>query len=248
VIIPRLSPRDRIDYSAYPPKNVVVAGATGLVGREIVKALNERPNAKTTALVRRVGALGALGGRALEVAFDYDDPEHICRIGGEIPCDVLLCALGTTIKTAGSAEAFRMVDLEYPSRLFRRLAELPNRPMVGVVSSIGAGKPRGLYLRTKADMEGRLIESGLPHLIARPSLLLGARDKKRPGELALAILLKPCRAMLEVFAPQSRTLWRYAPIEASKVAAAMVKICVDEPPTESGRVLEGLALHHPIMQ
>jgi uncharacterized protein YbjT (DUF2867 family) len=248
MIIPRLSPSRKIDYSGYPPKNVVVAGATGLVGREIVKALNERPSAKITVLVRRPGALGAAAGRALEVEFDYDNPKHMDRIGGDIPCDVLLCALGTTMKIAGSVEAFRAVDLDYPSRLFGRLRELPNRPMVGVVSSIGAGKPKGLYLRTKADMEGRLVESGLPHLIVRPSLLLGDRDKIRLGEWALAALLKPCRAMLEMFAPQSRLLWRYAPIEASAVAAAMVKICVDEPPTESGMVLEGLALHHPIMQ
>jgi uncharacterized protein YbjT (DUF2867 family) len=248
VIIPKLSLGNKIDYSAYPPKNVVVAGATGLVGREIIKALDERPRVKATALVRRLGALGTAAGRALEVEFDYDNPEHMGRIGGDIPCDVLLCALGTTMKIAGSPEAFRMVDLEYPSRLFQRLKELPNRPMVGVVSSIGAGSPKGLYLKTKADMEGRLIESGLPHLIVRPSLLLGDRDVKRPGEWALAILLKPLRAILELFAPQSRTLWNYAPIEASKVAAAMVKICVDEPPTESSRILGGLGLHHPIMQ
>jgi uncharacterized protein YbjT (DUF2867 family) len=243
-----MPPGGEIDFSGYPPRNVVVAGATGLVGREVVKALNERPKVKTTALVRRTGALGGTGGRALEVEFDYGNPEHIGMIGGDIPCDILICTLGTTMKTAGSAEAFRMVDLEYPSRLFQRLKELPNRPMVGAVSSVGAGNPKGLYLSTKSEMEGRLTESGLPHLIVRPSLLLGDRDAKRLGEWALAALLKPYRAILELFAPQSRALWRYAPIEASKVATAMVRICVDEPPTESSRILEGLALHHPIMQ
>jgi len=120
--------------------------------------------------------------------------------------------------------------------------------MVGVVSSVGAGKPRGLYLKIKSDMEHRLFESGLPHLIVRPSLILGDRAEKRPAELAAAILLKPYRALIEMLAPQSRPLWHIAPIEASKIADAMVRICVDEPPVENSKILEGLALHHPIMQ
>jgi uncharacterized protein YbjT (DUF2867 family) len=244
--IPR--PIEKIDYSAYPKINVVVAGATGLVGREIIRALEERPNATFTALVRRLGTLSDISGRAREVEFDYDQPEHLGRIGGKIPCDAFLCALGTTIKKAGSPEAFRLVDLEYPSRLFNRLVELPNKPMVGVVSSVGAGKPRGLYLKTKSDMERHLAESGLPHLIVRPSLLLGEREESRPKEMACAVFLSPYRHIIEMLAPQCGPLWHFAPIEAAKVADAMVRICVDGPPLGEGRVLEGLPLHHPIMQ
>jgi len=248
MIIAKAPPPEKIDFSLYPPKHVVVAGATGLVGREIIRALNERPNAKFTALVRCLGTLGDVSGRVDEVEFDYDNPEHINRIGKDIPCDSLLCALGTTIKSAGSFEALRMVDMEYPSRLFERLKQLPNVPMVGVVSSVGAGKPVGHYLKIKSEMEQRLIESGLPHLIVRPSLILGDRDKKRPLELLSAAFFRPYRVIIELLAPQSRTLWHFAPIEAAKIAEAMVRICVDEPPVENSRILEGLVLHHPIMQ
>jgi len=247
MIFPKARSPEKIDFSGYPPKNVVVAGATGLVGREIIRALDERPNAAFTALVRHSGTLGDVSGRVREVEFNYDDAEHYKRIGDDIPCDALLCALGATIKRAGSPEAFRMVDLEYPSRLFERLRQLPNKPMVGVVSSVWAGKPTGVYLKTKSEMERRLMESGLPHLIARPSLIFGDRIEKRPTELAAAVFLKPYRVILEALAPQCRPLWLIAPIEASKIADAMVRICVDEPPIENSRILEGLALHHPIM-
>ena len=247
MIIPRARPPEKIDFSGYPSKNVVVAGATGLVGREIIRALEERPNAVFTALVRRLGTLGDVSGRVREVEFNYDDPEHFKKIGDDIPCDVLLCALGATLKKAGSLEASRMVDLEYPLRLFGRLCQLPNKPMVGIVSSVGAGRPRGFYLKAKSEMERRLMESGLPHLIARPSLILGDRTEKRPAELAAAIFLRPYRVIIEALAPQCRPLWLIAPIEASRVADAIVKICVDEPPIENSRILEGLALHHPIM-
>jgi uncharacterized protein YbjT (DUF2867 family) len=119
--------------------------------------------------------------------------------------------------------------------------------MVGVVSSVGAGKPSGQYLTTKSEMEMALIDSGLPHLIVRPSLILGERDEIRPAELLGSLLLRPYRAIIEAIAPMSRLLWHIAPIEASKIAEAMVRICVDMPPIENSRILEGLALHHPIM-
>jgi len=248
MIITRMSLTDKIDFSGYPPKHVVVAGATGMVGREIIRVLNERPNATFTALTRRPGTLSGVSGRVKEIKFDYDNMDDFNKIGDEIPCDVLLCALGTTMKKAGSPEAFRMVDLEYPSRLFERLKQLPNKPMLGVVSSVGAGKPTGLYLKTKSEMERRLLESGLPHLIVRPSLLLGDRDEVRLEEWLSGVFFKPYLAVIKTIAPQSRLLWHIAPIEAAKVAEAMVRICVDEPPLQNSKILEGLVLHHPIMQ
>jgi len=247
MIFAKASQPEKIDYSGYPHKNVVIAGATGLIGREMIQVLRERPNLAIFALVRKGSSLGGLGGCAREIEFDYDSPDHYERIGNDIPCDALLCALGSTIKKAGSPDAFRKVDLEYPSKLIGRMQQLPNRPMFGLVSSVGAGKPKGLYLGTKCECEKRLIDSGLPHLIVRPSLLLGRREEFRLGEFAAKLILVPYLAAIKALAPQSELLWRWAPIEAAKVAEAMARICVDEPPIEQSRVLEGLALHHPIL-
>jgi uncharacterized protein YbjT (DUF2867 family) len=231
--------------------NVVVAGATGLVGKEIIRQLDERKDAPFTALVRKTGRLRSVSGRVQEVVFDYEDPASYERLGTEIACDVLLCALGTTIKVAGSPEAFRKVDLDYPAKLVKQLATLERKPLVGLVSSVGAGKPRGLYLSTKAELEKCLRESGLPYVILRPSLLMGRRKEFRLGERIAQILMKPYLFFAKLLTPQSKLLWKYAPIEASAVAHALLLTCLDgapggEPSAGSARILEGLSLHHPI--
>jgi uncharacterized protein YbjT (DUF2867 family) len=229
-------------------RHVVVAGATGLVGRELIRQLEARRDLTFTALVRRTGTMGAESGRVHEVVFDFEDPAAYERLGTELPCDVLLCALGTTLQRAGSPEAFRRVDLDYPAALVERLARLETRPLVGMVSSAGAAHPRGLYLNTKAELEKRLVDSGLPYVIVRPSLLMGDRAEFRLGErLFLALLGRPYLFAARLLAPQSRLLWRLAPIHASAVASALLRSCLDQPPSTCGRVLAGLALHHPIL-
>jgi len=229
-------------------KHVVIAGATGLIGRELTRQLHERSGVSFTALVRKTGILSNLSDRVQEVLFDFDDPASYARLGEEIPCDVLLCALGTTLKKVGSREAFRKVDLEYPRALMNRAASLEPMPVFGLVSSVGAAQPKGFYLQTKAEVEKALLDSGLPYVIVRPSLLLGDREEFRLGERLAAILLaKPYLALARTFAPHAPRVWKYAPIEASKVAEALLRVCVDEPPYQQGRVLSGIALHHPIL-
>lgn len=231
-----------------PVRHVVVAGATGLVGRELIRQLERRPEVSFTALVRRPGALRAESGRVREEVFAFDDPAAYARLGTELPCDVLLCALGTTLKRAGSPAAFRAVDAGYPMALMARLAELGTKPLFGVVSSAGTGHPRGLYLKTKADMEKALVDSGLPYVIVRPSLLLGDRAEFRLAErLTAALIARPYLYLAKLLAPQSRLLWRYAPIQATQVAEALLRACLDEPPSPCGKILSGLALHHPIL-
>jgi len=230
------------------PKHVVIAGATGLIGRELIRQLHERPEVSFTALVRKEGLLRNLSDRVTELRFDFEDPASFTRLGKEIPCDVLLCALGTTMKKAGSKDAFRRVDLELPKALIRRAAELEPKPVFGLVSSAGAGQPRGFYLQVKAEAEKALVDSGLPYAIVRPSLLMGDREEFRLGEkLALVFLAKPFLGLARTFAPHSKRVWKYAPIEAAKVAEALIRVCVDEPPYQQGRLLSGLELHHPIL-
>lgn len=229
-------------------RNIVIAGATGLVGRELVRELEARGDVAFTALVRRTGTLRSLSGRVREVAFDYRSPADLERLGTEIPCDLLFCALGTTLKRAGSPEAFREVDLAFPAALISRLAALDPKPAFALVSSVGADHPKGLYLTTKAEAEKLLQESGLPFLIVRPSLLLGRREEFRLGErLTSALLARPYLAAAKLLAPWSERLWRYAPIQASQVAKSLVWACLENPPAQGGRILTGLPLHHPIL-
>lgn len=223
-------------------RHVIVAGATGLVGQALVAALALRPDVRVAALTRSAGR-APLPADVEEVVFDYDDEDSYRRIGRELPCDVLYCCLGTTRKAAGSDEAFRRVDLEYPRHLFARVAALVQRPIVGLVSSVGADRPKGLYLETKAEVEALLLGTRLPHVIVRPSLLLGERAGSRPAERAGQLAFGPLGRALRAIAPQSGVV-RYAPIEAGRVAAALVHFTLDRP-GRAAWVVEGPALFDP---
>ncbi len=211
-----------------------MTGGTGLVGREALRQLAARPDVEATALVRRAGA--GLPEGVQERVFDYEQSASYDALGGEIPCDVLLCCLGTTRKKAGSDEAFRRVDRDYPIRLLERLRGLPGRPVFGLVSSVGAERGAGLYLKTKAEVEAAVRASGLPFVIVRPSLLVGEREESRPGErLGLAVSVPFFRA-LQIFAT-GELVARYAPIEGARVAAALIRGALDT--REPRMTLEG---------
>jgi uncharacterized protein YbjT (DUF2867 family) len=129
---------------------------------------------------------------------------------GTFAVDAVFCALGTTIKTAGSQEAFRLVDHELPIRA-ARLALAHGARQYLLVTALGANaKSRVFYNRVKGEVERDLSTLGYPSVtIARPSLLLGPREEHRPGEQwakRLAFLMAG----------------KYKAIEAGKVARALV--------------------------
>jgi uncharacterized protein YbjT (DUF2867 family) len=223
---------------------VVVAGSTGLVGRALVAALALRPDVRVVALTRSAGR-APVPDEVEEAVFDYDDEDSYRRIGRELTCDVLYCCLGTTLKAAGSDEAFRRVDLDYPRHLFARAASLVQPPVIGLVSSVGADRPRGLYLSTKAEAEAALIKTGLPYVVVRPSILLGDRLESRPAERAGQLAFGPLGKVLRAIAPQSGVV-RYTPIEAGRVAAALIHFTLDRP-GPAAWVVEGPALFDPAL-
>ncbi len=216
---------------------ILIAGGTGLVGRAALRELVARGDHTVRVLVRRAQDLPG----AEAVVFDYDDPASYDRLLQAAPPDVVLCALGTTLRAAGSPEAFRRVDLDYPARLMGAVARHAPQAVFGLVSSVGADRPSGLYLVVKAQAEAALAATGLRHVILRPSLLLGARSESRPGE-SIAQALSPAYLALARCFPRSRRLWRYAPIPADQVGRRLVGACLDTPPAKTGRILEGLEL------
>jgi uncharacterized protein YbjT (DUF2867 family) len=131
--------------------------------------------------------------------------------------DDIFCALGTTIRKAGSQEAFRRVDLEYPLGAARLARQAGARQFL-LVSSVGADPgSKNFYLRTKGELEQEIAQLGFSALhIFRPSLLLGKRAEFRPGEWVMV----PLAPMLNL------ALWgglrRYRAIAAATVGKAMV--------------------------
>lgn len=210
----------------------MVVGATGLVGRLLVEALASNPHrGSLRVLVRRPPAVPFDAG--VEVRVDppstWGDP-RVYR-----GADTLFCALGTTLRRAGSPEAFREVDLRLVEAVARGAAGA-GVPHIQVVSSTGADpSSRFLYPRTKGEMEASV--RALPFqsvLILRPSLLLGARAERRPGEQVAAAVLRPISPLLR------GPLASLRPIEASAVARAMVRAARD--PLPGVTVLESAAL------
>jgi uncharacterized protein YbjT (DUF2867 family) len=191
---------------------VLLAGGTGLVGRELLsELLASQPTRVIHALVRRLPEHPPTDARLHWLKVDF----------GALPplpvADTALCALGTTIKVAGSQAAFRAVDFDAVIA-FARAARTAGVRRFGVVSALGANpKSRNFYNRVKGEMEAALSALGFERLvIARPSLLLGQRSDLgqpgRPGEKVAEALTRPFGGLI----PKA---WR--PIEAATVARAL---------------------------
>lgn len=190
----------------------LVLGATGLVGSELAGQLLKDPAyEQVTALVRRL--LPGADPKLRQVTVDYDRLELAKEY---FRVDAVFCCLGTTMRTAGSKEAFRRVDLEYPD-LAARLARESGVRYFAVVSALGADESSlFFYNRVKGEMERRIRDSGIPSVyVFQPSLLLGDRREHRTGEASAA---KLSRSMPFLW---SGPLRKYKPVHAKTVAAAM---------------------------
>jgi uncharacterized protein YbjT (DUF2867 family) len=202
-------------------RTVVLAGATGLVGREILQGLLADDSVK---------AVHALGRRALNPHPKLTS--HVVdfsALPSLPPVDEAYLALGTTIKVAGSQAAFRAVDFDANLAVARAALAAGTR-RVGLVSAMGAdARSRIFYSRVKGELEDALATLKFEGLvIARPSMLVGDREALgqpvRSGErIAMHV-----GALLGPLIPAN-----YRPIAASKVARALLT----RVPTARGRVV-----------
>ncbi len=159
----------------------LLAGASGLAGGYALTALLEAPD------IRRVLAVSRrpLGREHPRLANRIVQFEHLEAQLKGASCEVALCCLGATLRQAGSQERFRAVDIECVLA-FARAARAANARRFVIISSVGADPgARNFYLRTKGEMEQRLMQAGFASLdILQPALLLGWRGETRPLELA----------------------------------------------------------------
>lgn len=196
-----------------PTQTALLAGSTGLVGSHLLDLLLAAPEYDgVKALTRR--PLERTHDKLQTEIVDFDD---LASHGDALAADDVFCCLGTTIKTAGSREAFRRVDHHYVFQLARLARDAGARRFV-MVSSVGAdASAANFYLRVKGEVERDVGELGYSALhILRPSLLLGARKEFRLGE-RLGIL-----AMHVVGPFFVGPLAKYRGISAGTVAAAML--------------------------
>lgn len=190
---------------------VVLAGASGLVGRALLAQLLDDDRATVHALLRRDVPDLPASRRLVRHVVDFRAPLTLP------PADELYIALGTTIKAAGSQAAFRAVDFDAVVAV-ARAARDAGIERAAVVSAMGANaQSRVFYNRVKGEMERALRDLRFERLVvARPSLLAGAREAlaqpPRRGE----------RLALRVLAPMAWALpASLRPIEPTVVARAM---------------------------
>ncbi len=195
----------------------VVAGATGLVGSQCLNPLLESPRYDmVAAIVRR--PLPISNPKLQEIPSDFDTLPTL-------PVTDIFCALGTTIKKAGSEQAFRRVDHDYVLQLAEWGLQNGAKQFL-LVSSVGADpNSSNFYLRVKGEVE--IAVNALPYAavhVFRPSMLLGSRAESRPleriGQSAFVALEWVLQGKLR----------KYRGMPAGRLAAAMVRTAAREIP------------------
>jgi uncharacterized protein YbjT (DUF2867 family) len=212
---------------------VVMTGATGVVGS---KALAE--------LLSRGHPVVALGRRALaqphaQLVSSVVDLASVESIAAAIPDGIehAICGLGTTMKQAGSKEAFRAVDFDAVVNFGKACKQRGVKRFV-LVSAIGSNaKSSNFYLRTKGEAEEALAALGFDQLtLMRPSFIddEGSRQDDRLGE---KLGLPVAKALFTVIGKTNK----YAPITATTLGKGAVTFLFDQA-NEKVRFPEGKAL------
>lgn len=189
----------------------IIVGSTGLVGGNVIKVLSNKKQ-RAIALTRR--SIPNLPPNITEMIIDFDAFEK----NGSLPsCINVFICLGTTIKTAGSKENFRKVDIDYCLSIARKAKE-SGAETLSLISSIGANSSsKNFYLRTKGELEESIQRLGFSTVnIFRPSFLVGERSEKRLAEKIAINLAK----IMDFFL--IGTASKYRSVKAESLAKTMV--------------------------
>jgi uncharacterized protein YbjT (DUF2867 family) len=214
-----------------PLRSAVILGASGLVGGKLLRRLAADPECQSIVCLSR-RPVGFAAPSVKDLTVDLAQPETYRE---HLAVDCVFCALGTTIKKAGSEAAFHQVDYEYPLAV-AKAAVVAGAQRYAVVSAVGADARSGIfYNRVKGELEEALRALPFPRgvQVLHPSILLGERGESRPGEQVAAALM---RATAPLFAGG---LQKYRAIDADDVARALISAARRE---GQGGVFEGKTL------
>jgi uncharacterized protein YbjT (DUF2867 family) len=196
-------------------KTALIIGSTGLIGSQLLQLLLESDYySSVITFVKR--DTGIQHPKLKQHIIDFEKPESYRDL---VEGDDFFCTIGTTINKAGSKEAFRKVDFEYPEQ-FAKIAIENKVKQFLIISSLGAdANSSNFYLKTKCEIERFLKNSTLKKIsILRPSLLLGNRAEFRLGEKVGAFFMKAFSFLF------IGSLKKYKPIKSETVARALFAI------------------------
>ena len=211
--------------------DILVVGSTGLIGGEFLELIkNNISYPDVIALSRRKidSISGASNIKQLVIDFDRLDSYR-----NNLAAKTTFCALGTTIKKAGSKEKFRAVDYQLPLNIARIVLENRCENFI-FVSAVGAdADSKVFYNRVKGELETEIQKLPFKSIhILRPSLLLGKRDEFRVGEKLGEIFLSPVSKLVP---------FKYRPIHARDVAKKALDLLEEN--KKGVHIYEGAALH-----
>lgn len=189
-------------------KTALIVGATGLIGGHLTrKILNHPSYSKVKVLVRK--PLDLVHPKLEQIVVDFDKLDMSLVLADDI-----FCCLGTTMKQAGSKEAFYKVDYTYPLEVATSALANGAKQYL-IVTAMGADAHSMFYYnRVKGEIENALTELHYPALlIFRPSLLLGERKETRSGEGFATIIMKTFDFLIPA---------KYKAIKGETVADAML--------------------------
>ncbi|NEW85210.1 MAG: NAD-dependent epimerase/dehydratase family protein [Mariniphaga sp.] len=196
-------------------KTALIAGASGLIGKELVQKLISSDQYRRIYVLSRKKS-GLVHEKITELVIDFD---QIDQLKFDEPIDDLFCTLGTTIKQAGSRDNFMKVDYQYIIE-FAKLGKRIGATKFLVISAMGANsKSSVFYNQVKGMTEEALKSIGFSRLvILRPSLLLGERPEPRFGEQIASFFMKALNFLI----PDN-----FKAIKAEKVADNMLRMATD---------------------
>ncbi len=195
-------------------KTAIIIGASGLTGQSLLNQLLQDEQFDTVILFLRK-ALNIVHPKLVQHCVDFNALDAYRDL---IKGDVVFCCMGTTIKVAGSQEAFKKVDYTYPTE-FAKIAKQNNVSTFCLQSSLGAdSKSTNFYLKVKGETEDFIRQLNFVSFASfRPSMLLGNRTEFRLGENIGKIVMQALSFMF------IGKLKHYKAIHVNQVASAMIK-------------------------
>ncbi len=191
-------------------KVALLAGGTGLIGSQLLQLLVEDEGYNKVKCLTR---------NTLPISHDKieiikTNGENLNEVSSFLVADDVFCCLGTTIKKAGTKEAFRKIDFDYPLHL-AQLTQAHGARQFLLISALGADPSSSVfYNKAKGDVEEAIAAIGFnTYHVFRPSLLLGNRSEERSGEDAAKIFFKFFGFIIP---------GKYKAIDSAKVARAML--------------------------
>lgn len=195
-------------------KTAIIIGATGLTGQALLdQLLHDDYFNYVIVFVRK--KLDITHTKLTQYNIDFNALDSYKDL---IKGDVVFCCMGTTIKVAGSQDAFKKVDYTYPTE-FAKIARQNNVNAFYLQSSVGAdANSNNFYLKVKGETEQAIQHLNFNSFASfRPSMLLGNRREFRMGEQIGKVVMQAISFMF------IGKLKRYKAIHVNQVASAMIK-------------------------